>query len=123
MPDPPNVKQPIDTAAAAAAELAALRRGDQVPGYEAPCTRTATGAIPARSRSSYSGGDGTAAGASCDRVPLTRSGSTTATRTQSLVQVSTSAPAQSLPYILAEVCTLPLVNMHAVSIADTITLL
>jgi hypothetical protein len=83
MPDPPNAKHPADTAAAA--EHAAPRRGDQVP-TGAPGTRTATGAA-ARSRSSYSG-DGVQAGASSDRIPLARSGSTTTnTRVQSLAQV------------------------------------
>jgi hypothetical protein len=87
MPDPPNAKQPTDTAAAA--EHAAPHRGDQVPG-NAPCTRTAAAAAgsgAARSRSSYSGNGG-AAGASNALVPLARSGSTTTnTRVQSLAQV------------------------------------
>jgi hypothetical protein len=82
MPDPPNAKQPTDTAAAA--EHAAAHRGDQVPGI-VPGTRTAAGSGSARSRS-YSG-DGAPAGTSNDRIQLARSGSTTAnTRAQSQVR-------------------------------------
>uniref|UniRef100_A0A383VN75 MADS-box domain-containing protein n=1 Tax=Tetradesmus obliquus TaxID=3088 RepID=A0A383VN75_TETOB len=83
MPDPPNAKQPADTAAAD--EHAAPHRADQVP-VGVPPMRAAAGNGPARSRSSYSG-DGAPAGACNDRVPLARSGSTTTnTRAQSLAQ-------------------------------------
>ncbi|KAF6263612.1 hypothetical protein COO60DRAFT_1667179 [Scenedesmus sp. NREL 46B-D3] len=84
MPDPANAKQPTDTAAAA--EHAAARRDDQVPGGVL-CMRTAMAAVAARSRSSYSG-DGLQASALSERAPLAPSGSTTiSTPAQPLVQV------------------------------------
>lgn len=84
MSDPPATKSSADTVGSS--EQTSARRTDQVPAYAAPCTRTATGCLPSRSRSSYSGGSaGEAPGT--DTTPLTRAGSTTTPRVHSAVQV------------------------------------
>lgn len=87
MPDPPNARA---ADILSNSEHVAVRRADQVPGYSFPCTRAATGSLPSRSRSSYSGGS---AGDAPEVVQLARAGSTTNTRTlHSAMQVKGSPP-------------------------------